>query len=100
MSAMYRHDPASHIPAEMSSQSRAATGTRTRPRSAPVASMAVFGDDGGRLDFPSRHGEPVAWIVEGNRIARAVANLLAPEESRVRRPRGVSTNAFGQLSAR
>lgn len=41
-------------------------------RIAPLASMAVFGDEGGRLDFPSRHGEPVAWIVEGNRIARAV----------------------------
>lgn len=41
-------------------------------RIAPVASMAVFGDDGGQLDFPSRRGEPVAWIVEGNRIARAL----------------------------
>lgn len=41
-------------------------------RIAPVASMAVFGDDGGQLHFPSRRGEPVAWIVEGNRIARAV----------------------------
>lgn len=41
-------------------------------RIAPVASMSVFGDDGGHLAFPSRRGEPVAWIVEGNRIARAV----------------------------
>ena len=41
-------------------------------RIAPVATMAVFGDDGGRLHFPSRRGEPVAWIVEGNRIVRAV----------------------------
>lgn len=49
-------------------------------RVTPVASMAVFGDDGGRLTFPSSNAEPAAWIVEGNRLARAVE-----ESARARR---------------
>ena len=41
-------------------------------RMTPVASLAVHGDDGGELYFPAPRGQAAAWIVEGNRLARAV----------------------------
>jgi len=40
MSAMYKQAPVPQRPAEISSQSRVTTGTRTRPRGAPVTSTA------------------------------------------------------------
>ncbi len=43
-------------------------------RVAEVSRMDVFGDDGAsRLDFASPSGGPLAWIVEGNRLSRALA---------------------------
>lgn len=42
-------------------------------RIAPVTRMEVFGDDGAsRLDFAPREGQALAWIAEGNRMARAL----------------------------
>lgn len=43
-------------------------------RVAEVTRMDVRGDDGAsRLDFASPAGGPLAWIVEGNRLSRALA---------------------------
>jgi ubiquinone biosynthesis UbiH/UbiF/VisC/COQ6 family hydroxylase len=43
-------------------------------RIAEVSRMVVRGDDGtSRLDFSPPAGGPLAWIVEGNRLARALA---------------------------
>lgn len=42
-------------------------------RVAPVTRMEVFGDDGSsRLEFTAPGGRALAWIVEGNRMARAI----------------------------
>jgi len=42
-------------------------------RIAAVTRMEVFGDDGkSRLDFALPGGRPLAWIVEGNRLSRAI----------------------------
>lgn len=47
-------------------------------RVAEVARMVVRGDDGAsRLDFAPPAGSPLAWIVEGNRLARALAEAAA-----------------------
>lgn len=53
-------------------QAIGAWGRLPAARVTPVASLAVHGDDGGELHFPSPRGEAAAWIVEGNRLARAV----------------------------
>jgi ubiquinone biosynthesis UbiH/UbiF/VisC/COQ6 family hydroxylase len=42
-------------------------------RIAPVTRMEIFGDDGrSRLEFAAPRGRPLAWIAEGNRMARAI----------------------------
>jgi ubiquinone biosynthesis UbiH/UbiF/VisC/COQ6 family hydroxylase len=47
-------------------------------RVAEVTRMDVRGDDGAsRLDFASPAGGPLAWIVEGNRLSRALAEAAA-----------------------
>ncbi|MBK7661779.1 MAG: FAD-dependent monooxygenase [Betaproteobacteria bacterium] len=47
-------------------------------RIAEVRRMDVRGDDGAsRLDFESPEGRPLSWIVEGNRLARALAESAA-----------------------
>jgi ubiquinone biosynthesis UbiH/UbiF/VisC/COQ6 family hydroxylase len=41
-------------------------------RVAAVRRMEVFGDGGARLSFTGRAGSPLAWIVEANRLSRAL----------------------------
>jgi ubiquinone biosynthesis UbiH/UbiF/VisC/COQ6 family hydroxylase len=54
-------------------------------RIAPVTRMEVFGDDGtSRLEFAAPAGRPLAWIVEGNRMARAIADAAAARGALIR----------------
>jgi 2-polyprenylphenol 6-hydroxylase len=46
-------------------------------RIAPVRRMEIFGDGNGRLSFSGRAGAPLAWIVEGNRLAAALEEQAA-----------------------
>ena len=46
-------------------------------RVAPVRRMEVAGDAGARLSFTGRAGGPLAWIVEANRLARALEEQAA-----------------------
>lgn len=51
-------------------------------RIAPVTRMEVFGDDGAsRLDFAPREGRALAWIAEGNRMARALEEAARTREA-------------------
>jgi 2-polyprenylphenol 6-hydroxylase len=48
-----------------------------RERIAPVARMEIFGDEGAsRLEFAAPAGGALAWIVEGNRLLRALGQVL------------------------
>lgn len=46
-------------------------------RIAPVRRMEIFGDGSGKLAFSGRAGMPLAWIVEGNRLAAALEEQAA-----------------------
>jgi 2-polyprenylphenol 6-hydroxylase len=46
-------------------------------RIAPVRRMKVFGDGDSTLSFAPPAGESLAWIVEGNRLARALDEAVA-----------------------
>ena len=55
-------------------------------RIAPVRRMTVFGDGNSSLSFAPAAGESLAWIVEGNRLARALDEAIAQRtDIRVRR---------------
>ena len=62
-------------------------------RVAEILRMDVRGDDGAsRLDFASPAGGPLAWIVEGNRLTRALAE--AAEANGAIRSHGVAPKAL------
>jgi len=44
-------------------------------RIAPVRRMEIFGDAGGRMSFSGRAGAPLAWMVEADRLTRALEKL-------------------------
>jgi 2-polyprenylphenol 6-hydroxylase len=46
-------------------------------RIASVRRMEIFGDGDGKLAFSGRAGMPLAWIVEGNRLAAALEEQAA-----------------------
>jgi 2-octaprenyl-6-methoxyphenol hydroxylase len=48
-----------------------------RERISPVTRMEIVGDDGAsRLEFPAPAGGALAWIAEGNRMSRALGQVL------------------------
>ena len=54
-------------------------------RIAAVARMEVFGDDGAsRLGFAAPGGRPLAWIAEGNRMARAIGDSARQRGATIR----------------
>jgi ubiquinone biosynthesis UbiH/UbiF/VisC/COQ6 family hydroxylase len=46
-------------------------------RIAPVRRMEIFGDTNGKVAFSGRAGMPLAWIVEGSRLATALEEQAA-----------------------
>lgn len=68
-------------------------------RVAEVTRMVVRGDDGAsRLDFASPAGGPLAWIVEGNRLSRALAEAAAANGATTVHgvsPKGLEARAAG-----
>ena len=64
-----------------------------------VTRMEIFGDDGAsRLDFAPREGRALAWIAEGNRMARALeeaARARGAEMAAGVRLRSIATRADG-----
>lgn len=61
-------------------------------RVAPVRRMEIFGDAGAKLAFSGRAGSPLAWIVEANRLARALEDhALTSAQLTLLRGRGVAS---------
>lgn len=80
-------------------ESVGAWGRLPAGRIAEVTRMDVRGDDGGsRLDFASPSGGPLAWIVEGNRLSRALEESAVATGATVVRgvkPRSLEARASG-----
>lgn len=72
-------------------------------RIAAVTRIEIFGDDGAsRLDFAPREGRPIAWIAEGNRMARALEEAARAHGAEVVagvRLRSIATRAEGIAAA-
>ncbi|MGE0358276.1 MAG: FAD-dependent monooxygenase [Burkholderiales bacterium] len=70
-----------------------------RERVAAVSRMEVFGDDGAsRLEFAPPGGGALAWIVEGNRLTRAIEEAALARGASVRhgvRLRSIAASARG-----
>jgi len=68
-------------------------------RIAAVTRMEIFGDDGAsRLEFAPREGRALAWIAEGNRMARALEEAARAHGAEVAagvRLRSIATRAEG-----
>ena len=72
-------------------------------RIAAVTRMEIFGDDGrSRLDFAPPGGRPLAWIVEGNRLSRAIEEAARERGATIShgaRPRSIEAGAGGAQAA-
>jgi ubiquinone biosynthesis UbiH/UbiF/VisC/COQ6 family hydroxylase len=67
-------------------------------RIAPVRRMEIFGDGGSRLAFSGRPGMALAWIVEADRLAMALAEQAA-SLAHVKLLRGSEFDRFESLEA-
>jgi ubiquinone biosynthesis UbiH/UbiF/VisC/COQ6 family hydroxylase len=69
-------------------------------RVAPVRRMEIFGDAGAKLAFSGRAGNPLAWIVEANRLARALEEQAAasPRLTLLRPAQAVSFEANAEAA--